>query len=162
MKYYIDYKHTTGKILGYLTDATVKQKQGQVIEVDFFKYNEAMAFNKIIIDGDNITFEKVDWRTLKEIEELRIISIDNRVESIITKPYPIYKQLNIRGLLNPYTIQDIEVMDMFIDSVRGIGKEAKSTGKTVDEINWGGLDEYTNHDEILKDAIIQIREKLGL
>ena len=113
-------------------------------------------------------FDKWDYKTNKWVcdealkNEFRIQQIDNKVESIITKPYPIYKQLNIRGLLNPYTIHDIEVMDMFIDSVRSIGKEAKSTGKTVDEINWGGLDEYTSHDEISKDTIIQIREKLGL
>lgn len=156
MNYTINYTKE-GKILGF-----AKSDTDLNIEVSNAIWFEAQSFNKIIIDGKNITFEKVDWRTQEEIEDLRIISIDNKVESIITKPYPIYKQLNIRGLLSPYTIQDIEIMDMFIDSVRSIGKEAKSTGKTVDEINWGGLDEYTSHDEISKDVIIQIREKLGL
>ena len=118
MEYYINYTEQ-GKILGFAKGDTDLN-----IEVSNTKWVEGQSYNKIIVDGKNITFEKVDWRTPKEIEDLRIISIDNKVESIITKPYPIYKQLNIRGLLNPYITQDIEVMDIFIDSVRGIGNEA--------------------------------------
>ena len=63
MKYYINYTEQ-GKILGFTKGATDLN-----IEVSNAIWFEAQSFNKIIIDGKNISFEKVDWRTAEEIEQ---------------------------------------------------------------------------------------------
>lgn len=63
MKYTINYNEQ-GKILGFCQgDAYLN------IEVSNATYVEAQRYNKIIVDGKNITFEKVDWRTPEEIQE---------------------------------------------------------------------------------------------
>ena len=70
MKYYIDYDKTTGKILGFIIDEA--KKQGEVVEVSkeiFEREMNTTNNNKIVIDGENITFEKVDLRTPEEIKE---------------------------------------------------------------------------------------------
>lgn len=152
MKYIINYNEQ-GKILGFAKGDTDLN-----IEVSNAIWFEAQQYNKIIIDGKNISFDKVDWRTLDEIEQERIIAINNKVEEIITKPYPIYKQLNIRGQLSPYTIDDLEIMNMFIDTARYIGKDAKSNGTKVEDINWAGLDEYSTSDEITELNLLSIRK----
>lgn len=63
MKYYINYTNE-GKILGF-----AKSDTDLNIEVSNAKWVEGQSYNKIIIDGKNITFEKVDWRTPEEIQE---------------------------------------------------------------------------------------------
>lgn len=63
MKYYINYTKE-GKILGFAKGVTDFN-----IEVTNSKWIEGQSFNKIIIDGKNISFEKVDWRTAEEIQE---------------------------------------------------------------------------------------------
>lgn len=73
MKYCIDYELTTGKILGFIIDE--KKKKGTIIEVSseiFFRELNNSNNNKIIIDGENISFDKVDWRTVKEIRKKEI------------------------------------------------------------------------------------------
>ena len=62
MKYYINYTKE-GKILGFAKGDTDFN-----IEVTNSKWIEGQSFNKIIIDGKNISFDKVDWRTSEEIE----------------------------------------------------------------------------------------------
>ena len=62
MKYIINYTNE-GKILGFAKGDTDLN-----IEVSNAIWFEAQSFNKIIIDGDNISFDKVDWRTVEEIE----------------------------------------------------------------------------------------------
>lgn len=155
MKYWINYTEE-GKILGFYLE---EQLSNLNIQVSNQVWTENQGMNKIIIDKNkNITFEKVDWKTAEEIEEDRIISINNKVEEIITRPYPIYKQLNIRGQLNPYTMEDLEMMNMFIDTVRYIGKDAKSNGTKVEDINWAGLDEYLTSNEIIESDLLSIRQ----
>lgn len=90
MKYYIDYDKLNGKILGFIIDET--KKQGEVIEVSKDQWESAMTFNKIIFDGKNITFEKVDWRTPKELEESRVQNINSYTQSFIYSKYPQPKQ----------------------------------------------------------------------
>ena len=70
MKYFIDYEKSTGKILGFIIDET--KKEGVIIEVSKEQWDTAMTFNKIIIDGENISFDKVDWRTQEEIKREEI------------------------------------------------------------------------------------------
>ena len=61
MKYIINYTKQ-GKILGFAKGDTDLN-----IEVSNAIWFEAQSFNKIMIKGENISFEKVDWRTDKEI-----------------------------------------------------------------------------------------------
>ena len=63
MKYIINYNEQ-GKILGF-----TKGKTNLNIEVTNAIWFEAQQYNKIIIDGKNISFDKVDWRTPEEIEQ---------------------------------------------------------------------------------------------
>ena len=86
MKYYINYTEK-GKILGFAKGDTDLN-----IEVSNSKWIEGQSYNKIIVDGKNITFEKVDWRTNQEIEDLRIENINYCTQSFITKKYPLEKQ----------------------------------------------------------------------
>ena len=62
MKYIINHTNE-GKILGFVKSDTHLNK-----EVSNAIWFEAQSFNKIIIDGENISFDKVDWRTVEEIE----------------------------------------------------------------------------------------------
>ena len=62
MKYIINHTEQ-GKILGFAKGDTDFN-----IEVSNAIWFEAQSFNKIIIDGENISFDKVDWRTVEEIE----------------------------------------------------------------------------------------------
>lgn len=155
MKYIINYTKE-GRILGFYNE---KQPSNTNVEVDNQTWFNNMGMTKIIFDENkNISFEKVDWKTPEEIEQCRIIAINGKVEEIIIKSYPIYKQLNIRGQLLPYTMDDLEIMNMFIDTARYIGKDAKSNGTKVEDINWAGLDEYLSSDEITKANLLSIRQ----
>lgn len=62
MKYIINYTQE-GKILGFIESDTDLN-----IEVSNTIWFEAQGYNKIIIDGENISFDKVDWRTVEEID----------------------------------------------------------------------------------------------
>lgn len=63
MKYIINYTKE-GKILGFAKGDTDLN-----IEVSNAKWFEAQSYNKIIINGKNISFDKVDWKTPEEIEQ---------------------------------------------------------------------------------------------
>lgn len=67
MKYTINYNEQ-GKILGFAKGDTDLN-----IEVSNSIWFEAQSFNKIIINDENISFDKIDWRTDEEIakEELQ-------------------------------------------------------------------------------------------
>lgn len=67
MKYIINYTEE-GKILGFAKGDTDLN-----IDVSNAIWFEAQNYNKILIDGENISFDKVDWRTVEEIasEELQ-------------------------------------------------------------------------------------------
>lgn len=112
-------------------------------------------------------FDKWDYDLNKWVcdektkEEYRINSINNKTEQIITTPYPIYKQLNIDSLLNPYTIKMRENKNMFIDTVRNIARKAKEDGTQPEDINWAGLDEITEPYQITQDLILQAKNLLG-
>lgn len=63
MEYIINYTKE-GKILGF-----VKADTNLNIEVSNAIWFEAQSYNKIIIKGENISFDKVDWRTAEELEQ---------------------------------------------------------------------------------------------
>lgn len=103
-----------------------------------------------------------EWiANIEEIEKARINSINLKADEIITKPYPIYKQLNIDNLLNPYTIEMRENKNMFIETVRNIGRMAKEDGTQPDDINWAGLDEITEPYQVTQDLILKAKNLLG-
>lgn len=84
MKYIINYNEQ-GKILGF-----TQGKDGLNIEVSNATYIEAQKYNKIIVDGDNITFDKVDWRTLEEIDEAHNADI---LSQISAKEYELIRPM---------------------------------------------------------------------
>ena len=83
-----------------------------------------------------------DMHSEEELEYIRISGINAKTEMMITAKYPIYKQLNIRAKLikndldDDYTDFDIEEMDVFINTVRSIAKQAKANGTAVEDIDW--------------------------
>ena len=133
MKYIINYTEQ-GKILGFTKGDTDLN-----IEVSNAIWFEAQSFNKIIIDGENISFEKVDWRTPEEIDNIRVQQIEAKCNQSIESIYPIYKQINITNLLTPYTEQDRDIMKAFINSKRAICHKAIADVTNVEDINWGKL-----------------------
>ena len=133
MKYIINYTKE-GKILGFAKGDTDLN-----IELSNAIWFEAQSFNKIIIDGENISFEKVDWRTPEEIDNIRVQQIEAKCNQVIEAAYPIYKQINITNLLTPYTEQDRDIMKAFINSKRAICHKAIADVTNVEDINWGKL-----------------------
>lgn len=92
-----------------------------------------------------------EWiKDIPECEEIRIEQINSKQDEIITKKtmYPIYKQLNIDNQLEPYTFEDKEIKNMFILTVRLIGRQAKENGTFVDDIDWAGLDKIESPSSI--------------
>lgn len=130
MKYYINYTEQ-GKILGFAKGDTELN-----IEVSNSKWVEGQSYNKIIVDGKNVTFEKVDWRTAEEIDNIRIQQIESKCNQVIESVYPIYKQINITNLLTPYTEQDRDVMKAFIDSKRAICHKAIADGTKIEDVDF--------------------------
>lgn len=130
MKYIINYNEQ-GKILGFAKGDTDLN-----IDVPNAIWFEAQSYNKIIIDGKNISFDKVDWRTVEEINDIRIQQIESKCNEVIESVYPIYKQINITNLLTPYTEEDRETMKAFIDSKRAICHKAIADGTKIEDINW--------------------------
>lgn len=130
MIYCINY-NTDGKILGF-----TKGNTDLNIEVSNAIWFEAQSFNKIIINGKNITFDKVDWRTAEEINDIRIQAIDSKCNQAIEAVYPIYKQINITNLLTPYTEEDREDMKAFIDSKRAICHKAIADGTKAEDVDF--------------------------
>ena len=63
MEYMINYTKE-GKILGFAQGTTDLN-----IELSNAIWFEAQCYNKIIIDGENISFNKVDWRTAEELQK---------------------------------------------------------------------------------------------
>lgn len=129
MKYYMDYEKETGKILGFIIDET--KKQGEVVEVSKEQWNAAMTFNKISIDGENITFEKVDWRTSKEIEDLRIKNINSYTQSYIYSKYPQPKQSSAN--LGVYDESYKNEMVRFIRRIVDLSNEAITNGTSFED-----------------------------
>ena len=130
MKYIINYTEQ-GKILGFTKGDTDLN-----IEVSNAIWFEAQSFNKIIIDGKNISFDKVDWRTEEEINDIRIQQIEAKCNQAIEPVYPIYKQMNITNLLTPYTEDERDVMKAFIDSKRAICHKAIADGTKAEDVDF--------------------------
>ncbi len=132
MKYIINYTKE-GKILGFLNKDELSDFN---IEVSSDIWFEAQRFNKIIIEGKNISFEKVDWRTPEEINDIRIQQIESKCNQSIEAVYPIYKQINITNLLTPYTEEDRDVMKAFIDGKRAICHKAIADGTKAEDVDF--------------------------
>lgn len=75
MKYIINYTKE-GKILGFCNGDTDNN-----IEVSNAIWFEGQSYNKIIIDGENISFDDVEWRTEEEInkEDLQLKLIESKL-----------------------------------------------------------------------------------
>lgn len=125
MKYIINYTED-GKILGF-----TKGNTDLNIEVSNAIWFEAQSYNKIIIDGENISFDNVDWRTEKEIEDIRIQLIKAKAGEIIKSKYSIEWQLNHPRLDETYLEQY-----HWIDNIRKISNEAELNGTALEDINW--------------------------
>lgn len=126
MKYYINFTEQ-GRILGF-----VKGDTDLNIEVLNSKWVEGQSYNKIIIDGENITFEKVDWRTVEDTEKERISSIKAKAEQLITAKYSIIWQLN-----HPRLDESYKDDYAYIDRIRDISNLAETKGTKLEDINWG-------------------------
>lgn len=79
MNYTINYTEQ-GRILGFAKGDTDLN-----IEVSNTKWVEAQSYNKIIIDGKNIAFEKVDWRTTEEIRNQEQIKFRTQRDNLLNE-----------------------------------------------------------------------------
>ena len=78
MKYIINYTKE-GRILGFTKGDTDLN-----IEVSNAIWFEAQSYNKIIIDGENVRFEKVDWRTDEEIEAEKLAQLNAEARAYLS------------------------------------------------------------------------------
>ena len=99
MKYIINYNEQ-GKILGFTKGDTDLN-----IEVSNSKWVEAQSFNKIIIDGKNISFEKVDWRTA---EEIKTAELNTQIAE--AKQYLVDTDHKFYGDYEPKADEDLELV----------------------------------------------------
>ena len=126
MKYIINYTKE-GKILGF-----AKGNNDLNIEVSNAKWIEAQSFNKVIINGENISFDIVDWRTPEELDIQRIQVIKSKAGELINSKYPDYKQLNIIRIGGA----ELDEMTAYIDSIREISNKAEQDGTKAEDIQW--------------------------
>lgn len=126
MEYMINYTKE-GQILGF-----VKGNTDLNIEVSNAIWFKAQSFNKIIIDGENISFDKVDWRTPEEIDLRRIQAIKSKAGELISSKYPDYKQLNIIRVNG----SELDAMTAYIDGIRAISNKAEQDGIKVEDVQW--------------------------
>ena len=115
----------------------------------------AMLGKEIVMSGDDyvtlVGNELVDSSAVAEavvkqetdfnrrLETTRVESINAKAAELILAKYPLYKQNNITFLLSPYTELDLEEMKIYLETVRGIAKQAKESGTPADEVDWAGL-----------------------
>ena len=99
MKYIINYTEQ-GKILGF-----AKSDTNLNIEVSNAIWFEAQSFNKIIIEGTNITFDKVDWRTA---EEIKTAELNTQIEE--AKQYLVDTDHKFYGDYEPKVDEDLELV----------------------------------------------------
>jgi len=79
MKYIINYNEQ-GKVLGFAKGDTDLN-----IEVSNAIWFEAQGYNKIIINGENVSFDKVDWRTQEEIANQELQNKINETKHFLDK-----------------------------------------------------------------------------
>ena len=131
---YVHLEENTNKILGWCSDDIHSNIPTPNIEVTDEVWQEALKINANCYE--NGEFIVKDFRTVEEIEDIRVQQIESKCNQAIEAVYPIYKQINITNLLNPYTEEDRDVMKAFIDSKRAICHEAIAEGTSVVDINW--------------------------
>ena len=88
MKYTINHTEQ-GKILGFTKGDTDLN-----IEVSNAIWFEAQSFNKIIIDGENISFDKIDWRTIEEIRKEEVNTQTQEAKAYLTDTGWIWEKYN--------------------------------------------------------------------
>lgn len=128
MKYIINHTEE-GKILGF-----VKGDTDLNIEVSNSIWFKGQSYNKIIIDGDNISFDKIDWRTADEIEKERISSIKAKAQGLILEKYPLEKQSSAN--LGLYGQEYLDNMKAYILNIITISNEAELNGTSLEDIVW--------------------------
>lgn len=99
MKHIINYNEQ-GKILGFAKGDTDLN-----IEVSNAIWFEAQGSNKIIIDGENISFEKVDWRTAEEIKTTEL-----NTQMAEAKQYLVDTDHKFYGDYEPKVDEDLELV----------------------------------------------------
>lgn len=125
MKYYINYTEQ-GKIVGFVQGDTDFN-----IEVSNAIWFEAQRYNTIIVKGENISFDKVDWRTPEEIEDLRVQNINSYTQSYIYLKYPQPKQSSAN--LGVYDEAYKNEMVAFIKKVVDLSNKAIDDGISIED-----------------------------
>ena len=118
MKYIINYTKE-GKILGFAKGDTDLN-----IEVSNAIWFEAQSFNKIIIDGKNISFDKVDLRTA---EEIKTAELNTQIAE--AKQYLDDTDHKFYGDYEPKVGEDLEI-------VRTKRSEARAFVRANEEESW--------------------------
>lgn len=133
MIYFIDYDSTSNEILGFLTSKTQNQKRGTLKEVTkkiFDKESNFTNNNKIVLDGSNISFEKVDFKTQEEkVNDAKRIKV---------------------ALIN--TSCGLEITSGFLSDALEANTFYKYEGEQTDQLNLIGL-VTSGNDDLLKSGL---------
>lgn len=118
-----------------------------VLELDLIDIQNGRAEGLIALTDKEMEDFLNPPKTVEELEEIRINTINQKVNEIIEAKYPFqYAQVNIpaKGIKNDtgehYDDRDIEEMYMFINTALLIGKQAKANGTKPEDIDWMELD----------------------
>lgn len=110
MKYIINYNEQ-GKILGFAkgdTDLNIK-----VSNAIWF---EAQSFNKIIVNSENISFDKIDWRTDDEIRKEEINTQTQEAKAYLADTGWIWEKYN-RNVLVLKDMTDEEFYTKYLEII---------------------------------------------
>jgi hypothetical protein len=131
------------KLLGWYADDIHNSIPINCIEVEDKIWQEALSINANCYENGKFIFK--DFRTGKELEEERILTIKAKAFEIINSRYTDIQQRNI---LMSQDADEISKMNIFILGIRAISNLAETNKTAVEQIDWEIEWEYAN--EVLR------------
>lgn len=126
---YAHLENNTKKLLGWYSDDVHNAIPIDSIVVEDEIWQEAININANCYE--NGKFIVKDFRTAKEIEKQRVLSIKSKAGEIIINRYSIVWQLN-----HPRIDETYKAEYEWIDKIREISNKAELEGTAMEDINW--------------------------
>lgn len=136
MKYKALIEKDTNKLLGWNVPKELNITKGNIfVEIDEKVWQEALSINANCYEDGKFIVK--DFRTVEELEQIRVNAINNKARDIIYSKYSQEKQSSAQ--LGIYGDEYLETMKLFIKQVIDISNEAIDNGTPADEVNWDTL-----------------------
>lgn len=129
---YVHLEKDTNKLLGWYDDSIHPEIPTPNIEVTDEQWQEAININANCYEDGKFIVK--DFRTVKEKEEQRILSIKSKAQSLILEKYPLEKQSSAN--LGLYGQEYLDTMKSYILNIITISNEAETNGTKLEDIVW--------------------------